>query len=38
VSKPLTSVDTASGVMLTDDFAPADLYNALRNTQRKKKQ
>jgi len=38
IAKPLDSVDTSQGVMLTDDFAPADLYNALRSTQRKKKQ
>jgi spermidine synthase len=38
VAKPLASVDTSAGVMLTDDFAPADLYNAQRSTQGKKKQ
>ncbi|MGV3635183.1 MAG: spermidine synthase [Pseudorhodoplanes sp.] len=38
VAKPLTDVDTSAGVMLTDDFAPADLYNAQRNTQGKRKQ
>lgn len=38
VANPLASVDTSRGVMLTDDFAPADLYNAQRNTQGKKKQ
>jgi len=32
------NVDVAQGVLLTDDFAPADLYNALRDTRRKKKQ
>jgi spermidine synthase len=32
------NVDVSQGVMLTDDFAPADLYNALRNTRAKKKQ
>ena len=37
IAKPLDTIDTAQGVMLTDDFAPADLYNALRSTQRKKK-
>jgi hypothetical protein len=37
VAKPLDQVDTAKGVLLTDDFAPADLYNALRSSQRKKK-
>jgi spermidine synthase len=37
VAKPLDAPDTSQGVMLTDDFAPADLYNALRSTQRKKK-
>ena len=38
IAHPLATVDTAQGVMLTDDFAPADLYNAQRNSQRKKKQ
>ncbi len=38
VANPLASVDTSSGVMLTDDFAPADLYNSQRSTQGKKKQ
>lgn len=38
IAHPLATVDTSQGVMLTDDFAPADLYNELRNTQRKKKQ
>lgn len=38
IAKPLDKLDTAQGVMLTDDFAPADLYNALRDTRRKKKQ
>ena len=37
VAKPLDKLDTAQGVILTDDFAPADLYNALRSSQRKKK-
>ena len=31
-------VDVSQGVLLTDDFAPADLYNALRDGRRKKKQ
>ena len=31
------NVDVSQGVMLTDDFAPADL-NALRNSKAKKKQ
>lgn len=38
VARPLDSVDAAQGVMLTDDFAPADLYNALRTGRQKKKQ
>jgi len=37
IAHPLATVDTAQGVMLTDDFAPADLYNAQRNTQQKRK-
>ena len=32
------NVDVSQGVLLTDDFAPADLYNALRDGRRKKKQ
>ena len=38
VARPLDSVDTAQGVMLTDDFAPADLYNSVRTGRQKKKQ
>ncbi|MET0279225.1 MAG: fused MFS/spermidine synthase [Pseudorhodoplanes sp.] len=38
LKKRQDNVDVAQGVMLTDDFAPADLYNALRNTRAKKKQ
>jgi hypothetical protein len=38
IAKPLDSVDTSQGAMLTDDFAPADLYNALRTDRQKKKQ
>lgn len=38
VAKPLASVDTSPGVMLTDDFAPADLYNSVRTGRQKKKQ
>ena len=38
VAKPLDTVDTAQGVMLTDDFAPADLYNSLRTGRQNKKQ
>jgi spermidine synthase len=30
-------IDVSQGVLLTDDFAPADLYNALRETRRRKK-
>ncbi len=32
-----TKSQTAKGEVLTDDFAPADLYNALRDTRQKKK-
>ncbi len=38
LKKRQDKVDVAQGVLLTDDFAPADLYNALRNTRAKKKQ
>jgi predicted membrane-bound spermidine synthase len=38
LKKRQDNVDVAQGVLLTDDFAPADLYNALRNTRAKKKQ
>lgn len=38
IAKPLETLDTSQGVMLTDDFAPADLYNALRTGRQKKKQ
>ncbi len=38
IAKPLDQVDTSQAVMLTDDFAPADLYNALRTGRQKKKQ
>jgi len=38
IAHPLATVDTAQGVMLTDDFAPADLYNAQRTGRQKKKQ
>lgn len=38
VAKPLDKPDAALGVMLTDDFAPADLYNSLRTGRQKKKQ
>jgi spermidine synthase len=38
LKKRQDNVDVAQGVMLTDDFAPADLYNALRNNRAKKKQ
>ena len=38
IAKPLDTLDIAQGVLLTDDFAPADLYNALRNGRQKKKQ
>jgi predicted membrane-bound spermidine synthase len=37
IAKRIDKVDTAQGVLLTDDFAPADLYNALRESRRKKK-
>jgi spermidine synthase len=30
-------VDASQGVLLTDDFAPADLYNALRESRRRKR-
>ncbi len=36
VAKPLDKPNLAQGVMLTDDFAPADLYNALRTGRQKK--
>ena len=32
------NVDVTRGVLLTDDFAPADLYNTLSDTRRQKKQ
>ena len=32
----LATLDVSKGVLLTDDFAPAELYNA-RTTRRKKK-
>jgi len=38
LKKRQDNVDVAQGVILTDDFAPADLYNALRNTRAKRKQ
>ncbi len=38
LKKRQDDVDVAQGVLLTDDFAPADLYNALRNSRAKKKQ
>jgi spermidine synthase len=38
MAKRVDNVDVSQGIMLTDDFAPADLYNALRNTRAKKKQ
>ena len=37
VAKPVANVDVSKGVLLTDDFAPADLYNALRESRRRKK-
>jgi predicted membrane-bound spermidine synthase len=37
MARRLDSIDVSQGVLLTDDFAPADLYNALRDTRRRKK-
>jgi spermidine synthase len=37
MTKRADAIDLAQGVLLTDDFAPADLYNALRESRRRKK-
>jgi predicted membrane-bound spermidine synthase len=37
MTRRLDRIDVSQGVLLTDDFAPADLYNALRDTRRRKK-